>query len=227
MPTSWPTCSNIWATVFPDLITNDVVWPSLDLPVVTSSYPGWIKSPHVVTCHTDLPKFQFSGGGGDSETEKSKCQDLPKFQFFWGGGYSETEKSKCQDLPKFQFSGEGGNSETEKSKCQDLPKFQFSGGRGVFQSKLWSGKFGPKFTVRPKTCLCITVVSHILRMWRLIRIFALRGGGETRTSSSLMLLLLSRPNEPPSETFTAYYLFYAAHNLFKILGHKGKSNHYH
>ena len=91
-----------------------------------------------------------------------------------GGGYSETEKSKCQDLPKFQFSGgggggEGGYSETEKSKCQDLPKFQFWGEGGVFQSKLWSGKFGPKFTVRPETCLCITVVSHILRMWRLTR----------------------------------------------------------
>ena len=28
------------------------------------------------------------GGGGYSETEKSKCQDLPKFQL--GGGYSET-----------------------------------------------------------------------------------------------------------------------------------------
>ena len=38
----------------------------------------------------------------------SKCQDLPKFQFWGGGGYSETEKSKCQDLPKFQFSGGGG-----------------------------------------------------------------------------------------------------------------------
>ena len=25
-----------------------------------------------------------------------------------------------------------------------------------------------KFTVQPETCLCITVVSHILRMWRLI-----------------------------------------------------------
>ena len=93
--------------------------------------------------------FNFRlGGGGYSETEKSKCQDLPKFQFFWGGGYSETEKSKCQDLPKFQFSDGGG----------------------VFPSKLWSGRFGPKFTVRPETCLCITVVSHILRMWRLMKI---------------------------------------------------------
>ena len=38
----------------------------------------------------DLPKFQFSGGGGP------------------GGGYSEVKYSKCQDLPKFPFSGGGG-----------------------------------------------------------------------------------------------------------------------
>ena len=47
-----------------------------------------------------------------------------------------------------------------------------NGGEGgilVFNSrKGYSGKFGPKFTVQPETCLCITVVSHILRMWRLI-----------------------------------------------------------
>ena len=43
-------------------------------------------------------------------------------------------------------------------------------GGGVFlvfnSRKGLSGKFGPKFTVQPETCLCITVVSHI-RMWRL------------------------------------------------------------
>ena len=41
----------------------------MDLPGTTSSYPGWIKSPHVVTCHT-----------------VSHWEDLPKFQFFFGGG---------------------------------------------------------------------------------------------------------------------------------------------
>ena len=42
-----------------------------------------------------------------------------------------------------------------------IPNLKFSEmGEGVFRSKLWSGKFGPKFTVRPETCLCITVVSH-------------------------------------------------------------------
>ena len=89
------------------------------------------------------------GGGGYSETEKSKCQDLPKFQFFWGGGYSETEKSKCQDLPKFQFGG-GGDSETEKSKCQDLPKISifgvgWGGWGGILKLKSQSAKICPNF----------------------------------------------------------------------------------
>ena len=39
--------------------------------------------------------FHF-GGGGYSETEKSKCQDLPKFQFFWGGAGGGILKLKSQ-----------------------------------------------------------------------------------------------------------------------------------
>ena len=64
---------------------------SAALTRLTSSYPGWIKSPHVVTCHTYFPigkichNFIFSGGGEYSANEKSKCQDLPKFQFLGGG----------------------------------------------------------------------------------------------------------------------------------------------
>ena len=85
--------------------------------IITSSYPGWIKSPHVVTRHTvshweDLPKFQFSGGGGGIfwNWKVTKCQDLPKFQFSGGGGgvFWNWKVTKCQDLPKFQFWGEGG-----------------------------------------------------------------------------------------------------------------------
>ena len=53
-----------------------------------------------------------------------------------------------------------------------------NGGEGgilVFNSrKGLSGKFGPKFTVQPETCLCITVVSYILRMWRLMTSFDAR-----------------------------------------------------
>ena len=76
--------------------------------MITSSYPGRIKSPHVVTCHTvshweDLPKFQFWGGGGYSETEKSQSAKIClNFNFFWGGGgrgvYSATEKSQSAKI---------------------------------------------------------------------------------------------------------------------------------
>ena len=66
-------------------------WSCFSSMIATSSYPGWIKSPHVVTCHTYFPigkichNFIFFGGDY-SANEKSKCQDLPKFQFFLGGG---------------------------------------------------------------------------------------------------------------------------------------------
>ena len=157
----------------------------------TSSYPGWINPhagnlPHMickggysrnwkVTMCQDLLNFNWGG----TPTEKSQvpnlpkvlrnwkhCQDLPKFQFSGRGVFRNWKVTKCQDLPKFQFLG-GGFRNWKVTKCQDLPKFQFSGG-GDSGVNLWSGKFGPKFTVQPETCLCITVVSHILRMWRLI-----------------------------------------------------------
>ena len=73
--------------------------------------------------------FNFRGGGGYSETEKSKCQDLPEiFNFRGGGGILKLKSQSAKIcLTIFNFRG-GGYSETEKSKCQDLPKFQFSGG---------------------------------------------------------------------------------------------------
>ena len=74
--------------------------------IATSSYPGWIKSPHVVTCHT-----QFPIGIRFWNWKVLKCQDIPKFQFGGGGGYSVTENwkvLKSQDIPKFQFRGGGG-----------------------------------------------------------------------------------------------------------------------
>ena len=54
------------------------------------------------------------------------------------------------------------------SQIWSFPKWG-GGGILVFNSrKGYSGKFGPKFTVQPETCLCITVVFYILRMWRLM-----------------------------------------------------------
>ena len=46
--------------------------------VVTSSYPGWIKSPHVVT----LGILKFSGGGGYSGVNFGH----PKSEVFRNGG---------------------------------------------------------------------------------------------------------------------------------------------
>ena len=123
--------------------------------------------------------WSFPKGGGYSQpSQNSKCQDLPKFQFSGGGGegrYSQpSQNSKCQDLPKFQFWGEGGtlsqvktqsakiclnfnfrgrgrgegrgrgrySQPSQNSKCQDLPKFQFWGGEGgtLSQVKTQSAK---------------------------------------------------------------------------------------
>ena len=85
------------------------------------------------------------------------------------------------------------------------------GGGGGFlvwdSRKGLSGKFGPKFTVQPETCLCITVVSHILRMWRLIRVelctmlvvassmfFSLRCGTRTRSCPDIYRTLINFGN---------------------------------
>ena len=118
------------------------LWLYLAITVETSSYPGWIKSPHVVTCHTYFPIGKichnfifFWGGGGICSRKITKCQDLPKFQFPGGGGVICNWKiTKCQGLAKFQFSGGGGGGvicNWKITKCQDLAKFQFSGGGGV------------------------------------------------------------------------------------------------
>ena len=93
----------------------------------------------------DLPKFQFSGGGGGvnsnflggrySATGKSQSAKIClNLNFRGGGGYSATEKSKCQDLHKFQLGG-GGYSATEKSQSAKIClNFNFFGG-GILQLK--------------------------------------------------------------------------------------------
>ena len=68
-------------------------------------------------------------------------------------------------IPNLKFSEMGGGGYSRVNfghpKCE-----VFRNGGVVFRSK-----FGSKFTVQPETCLCITVVSHILRMWRLMNCF--------------------------------------------------------
>ena len=46
----------------------------------------------------------FILGGGILKLKSQSAKISDNFNFFLGGN-SETEKSKCQDLPKFQFSG--------------------------------------------------------------------------------------------------------------------------
>ena len=57
--------------------------------------------------------ISFSGGGGYSETEKSKCQDLWQFSFSEGGGVFWNWKVKVPRslIKNFHFGG-GGYSET-------------------------------------------------------------------------------------------------------------------
>ena len=118
---------------------------------LTSSYPGWIKSPHVVTCHTYFPigkichNFIYLGGGilhlknhrggGYSALEKSQSAKIClNFNFFWGGGYSATEKSQSAKM-YLNFNFRGGYSALEKSQSAKIClNFNFRGG-GILQLK--------------------------------------------------------------------------------------------
>ena len=121
--------------------------------------------------------FNFQGGGGCSEVKYSKCQDLPKFQ--WGGGVLKSNTQSAKICLNLNYQG-GGYSEVKYSKCQDLPIFQFSGGggrgtlepnsrTGVFWS-IWTEIYCLRSTVQ-KPASASQIVSHILRMWRLITDF--------------------------------------------------------
>ena len=93
----------------------------------------------------------------------------PKSEAFRNGGrgYSGVNFGH----PKSEAFQNGGGVYSGVTLVIQNLKFSEMGGGGflVFNSrKGLSGKFGPKLTVQPETCLCITVVSHILRMWRLI-----------------------------------------------------------
>ena len=83
----------------------------------TSSYPGWIKSPHVP--HVVVLGVVTLPGVG-------------------GGGYSQpSPNSKGQDLPKFQFLGRGGTlSQVQTQSAKICLNFNFrGGGQGVFSAK--------------------------------------------------------------------------------------------
>ena len=61
-----------------------------------------------ISLHILQPPLTLGGVLG-SQNPKSQ-QDLPKFQFSGGGGGGSvlgSQNPKCQDLPKFQFLGSG------------------------------------------------------------------------------------------------------------------------
>ena len=84
-------------------------------------------------------------------------------------------------MTKFQFSGGGVGggqgtllSQSQNSKCQDLPKFQFSGGGeggGGALSQEWGTLriLNQNLLFSQKPACASQIVSHILRMWRLIK----------------------------------------------------------
>ena len=103
-----------------------------------------------------IPNLKFSKWGGYSGVNFGH----PKSEVFQnGGGYSGVNFGH----PKSEVFQNGGGYSGVNFGHPKSEVFR-NGGGGL------SGKFGPKFIVQPETSLCITVVSHILRMWRLIRI---------------------------------------------------------
>ena len=74
------------------------------------------------------------GGGGGSEVKYSKCQDLPKFQFSGGGGVdlkSNTQSAKIC----LNFNGGGGVLKSNTKSGKICLNFNFWGGR-VFWSQI-------------------------------------------------------------------------------------------
>ena len=85
-----------------------------------------------------------------------KLSDLDSLTIFILGGYSET-------LWQFSLGGVFWNSQ-----IWTLWQFSFGGGDSVFQNRGILPEFGPKFQTLQQAHAS-QIVSHILRMWRLIR----------------------------------------------------------
>ena len=83
---------------------------------ITSSYPGWIKSPHVVTCHTYFPigkichNFIFSifgGRGGILQLKSQSAKICLNFNFSGGGGILQLKSQSAKISDNFHFRGGG------------------------------------------------------------------------------------------------------------------------
>ena len=82
------------------------------LALFSTSFNEWYPRGIQISLHIRYPGFQALGGGGYSlPSQNSKCQDLPKFQFSGGGGtlcQVKTQSAKICLNFNFQGEGEGG-----------------------------------------------------------------------------------------------------------------------
>ena len=139
--------------------------------------------------HPKSEVFQNGGGGGYSGVNFGHPKS-EVFQNGGGGGYSRVNFGH----PKSEVIQNGGEYSGVNFGHPKSEVFWNGGGGGflVWNSrKGLSGKFGQKFTVQPETCLCITIVSHILRMWRPTSSgFTISSSCQVTSILSLCLLLM-------------------------------------
>ena len=134
----------------------------------TRWYPWGIQQ--LVSTYSNL-QLQTGLLMGCSGKSKPKVPRSGKISIFKGGGVPESQNPKCQDLAKFQFSGERGVLESQNPKCQDLAKFQLGGGGGFgtkFQNRGVLSNLVKKI-LEANVAFTSQIVSHILRMWRLMK----------------------------------------------------------
>ena len=95
----------------------------------------------------------FGGGGGILKLKSQSAKICPNFNFRGGGGILKLKSQSAKISDNFHFRGGGGG----------ILKLYFR--IGVF-CRIWT-----KISTTPAGS-CITVVSHILRLWRLMRTHA-------------------------------------------------------
>ena len=147
---SLPSCYSCssWTLFWEISISEDILWQFKILfhhlsanTTLTSSYPGWIKSPHVVTLgilklwgggysrvNFVYPKSEVFRKGGYSGVNFGH----PKSEVFRKGGYSGVNFGH----PKSEVFQKGGYSGVNFGH----PKSEVFRNGGVFRSKLWSSQ---------------------------------------------------------------------------------------
>ena len=118
-----------------------------------------------------LPSATVGEGGGYSEVKYSNCQDLPKLQL---GGILKSNTQSAKICLNFNLGGGILKSNTQSAKIYLNFNFRRGGGgtlepnsrTGVFW-RIWTKIYCLRSTVQKPACAS-QIVSHILRMWRLM-----------------------------------------------------------